>query len=166
MLAGVPVLAANSGGPLETVVEGKTGWLHDPAQLEHWTAVMDKVLHKMSDADIKKMGAKGAQRVKSQFSDTAMAERLDAIISGMARSNRRSVQALSSFILTIGVVLLDTTYYFALQNKHLHRKLGKLLLPPFALTALSILSWVVYLAIGYSSKQQERGRAQRGDKAR
>lgn len=154
MLVGVPVLAANSGGPLETVVDGETGFLIDPANIEKWTAVMDKALRKTSDAELKKMGAAGSRRVKSEFSDVKMAERLDGIISGMARSNRRSVQELSSFVMTIGVILLDIAYYYALQNKHLHRRLGKLLLPPFALTALSVLSWMAYFVVGYSSRKK------------
>ncbi|KAE8453417.1 Alpha-1,3-mannosyltransferase-like protein [Mollisiaceae sp. DMI_Dod_QoI] len=166
MLAGVPVLAANTGGPLETVVDGKTGWLCPPEGIERWTAVMDKVLHKMSDADVKKMGKAGIERVSKEFSDVKMAERLDGIISGMARANRRSVQEMSSFILTIGVMFFDTAYYYVLQNKHLHRRMGRLLLPPFALSALSVLSWVAYIAVGYSSRQKSRQEAQARDKAR
>lgn len=164
MLAGVPVLAANTGGPLETVVDGKTGWLCPPEDVNSWTAVMNKVLHKMSDADIKKIGTAGVDRVKREFSDVKMAETLDGIISGMARANRRSVQELSSFLLTIGVTIFDTAYYYASQNKSLNKKLGKLLLPPFALTALSILSWVVYIAVGYSTEQKARQEPQARDK--
>ncbi len=166
MLAGVPVLAANTGGPLETVVEGMTGWLCPPEDIERWTAVMDKVLHKMSDADVKKMGQAGIERVKREFSDVKMAERLDDIITGMAATERRSARELSSFVLTIGVFLFDTAYYFASQNQELKKRLATLLLPPFALTILSTISWVAYFVIGYSAKKKEEQVARAQAKAR
>jgi alpha-1,3/alpha-1,6-mannosyltransferase len=145
MLAGVPVLAANSGGPLETVVDGKTGWLCDPEKIESWTAVMDKVLNKLSEKELKKIGTAGTERVKKEFSDVKMAERLETIISNMSRVDRRNYQEFSSFLLTIGVVVFDTLYYYASQYPSINKKLGKLLLPPFALTAVSVVSWMAYL---------------------
>ena len=148
MLAGVPVLAANTGGPLETVVQGKTGWLCPPEEVESWTAIMDKVMHKMSDKELKSMGAAGTARVKKEFSDVKMAERLDGIIDAMATVDRRSYQELSSFLLTIAVIIFDLAYYYASQNQTLNKKLGKLLLPPFALTALSLISWIAYFVAG------------------
>lgn len=155
MLAGVPVLAANTGGPLETVVDGETGWLCSPDDVEKWTAVMDKVLHKMSDKDIKKIGSAGILRVTREFSDVKMAERLDSIIDGMAKAQRRSSQELSSFIWTIALVIIDTAYYFASQNQTLNKKLDSLLLPPMMLTAVSAISWVAYFAVGFSGQGRE-----------
>lgn len=151
MLAGVPVLAANTGGPLETVVDGKTGWLCSPEDTESWTGVMDKVLHKMSEKELAAIGTAGKERVKTEFSDVKMAERLDGIMDGMTKTKRRSVQELSSFLLTIAVVLFDVAYYLASQNQTLNKKLDKLLLPPFTLTVLSGVSWVAYFAVGYFS---------------
>lgn len=155
MLAGVPVLAANTGGPLETVVDGETGWLCPPNDVEKWTAVMDKVLHKMSNEDIKKMGLAGTSRVKREFSDVKMAERLDDIIDNMAKTRRRSVQELSSFIWTIALVTIDTAYYFASQNPTLNKKLDSISLPPMMLTAVSVISWVAYFVIGFSGQGRE-----------
>lgn len=40
MMAGVPVLATNTGGPLETIYDGRTGWLRSPGKVEQWTDVM------------------------------------------------------------------------------------------------------------------------------
>ncbi|KAK0740605.1 hypothetical protein B0T18DRAFT_449188 [Schizothecium vesticola] len=37
MLAGVPVLAARDGGPVETVVDGETGWLRAPGEVGEWS---------------------------------------------------------------------------------------------------------------------------------
>src|ERR1700761_1180912 len=44
MLAGVPVLAANEGGPRKTVVDGQTGWLRNVKEVDQWTKVIKDVL--------------------------------------------------------------------------------------------------------------------------
>jgi len=80
MLAGVPVLACNTGGPMETVVEGVTGWLRSPGAICKWTEIMDTVLNGMSEFELKAMAEAGPRRVKSHFAETQMAERLDLIL--------------------------------------------------------------------------------------
>ncbi|EAA26604.1 glycosyltransferase family 4 protein [Neurospora crassa] len=87
MLRGVPVLAANNGGPTETVVEGETGWLRDPNDVGEWAKVMDKVLNGMGEEELKRMGKKGVERVKGRFADTQMAERLEEIIERMPKGD-------------------------------------------------------------------------------
>jgi len=77
MLAEVPVLAANSGGPLETVVDGRTGWLRPPEEISNWTEVMQQVLHHIPNSQLKGMGAAGRERVTTEFSESKMASRLD-----------------------------------------------------------------------------------------
>ncbi|KAF7521185.1 hypothetical protein G7054_g12523 [Neopestalotiopsis clavispora] len=79
MLAGVPVLAADTGGPTETVLEGETGWLRSPSKADAWTEVMDRVLHKLSRDDLTKMRQTGISRVRDNFGDVQMAERIDGI---------------------------------------------------------------------------------------
>jgi alpha-1,3/alpha-1,6-mannosyltransferase len=148
MLAGVPVLAANTGGPLETVIHGKTGWLCSPSDVESWTDIMDNVLHKISDQDLKKIGLAGTERVKREFSDVKMAERLDNIITDMVRLNRRSLHQLSLFLLTMVVFLFDIGYFLGCQNEGLGKMLTNVLLRPFVLTGLSILSWITYFVVG------------------
>ncbi|KAI1139518.1 glycosyltransferase family 4 protein [Hypoxylon sp. FL0543] len=81
MLAGVPVLAADTGGPTETVVEGVTGWLRSPAEVHQWTEVMDKVLNRLSQGELEAMSKAGISRVKDNFGEAQMAERLDSIVS-------------------------------------------------------------------------------------
>lgn len=88
MLAGAPVLAANTGGPTETVVEGETGWLRDPDDDAAWTEVIDKVLNGMSQEQLAEMGRKGDERVRGQFVDTQMAERLDGILASVENPRR------------------------------------------------------------------------------
>lgn len=89
MLAGVPVLAANSGGPLETVVEGETGWLRDVQDVAAWTQVMREVVSVKRDEELALMGERGKDRVRSEFSASRMAARLDAEISTLLHGGER-----------------------------------------------------------------------------
>jgi alpha-1,3/alpha-1,6-mannosyltransferase len=100
MLVGTPVLAANTGGPLETVVEGVTGWLRDPEDNEKWTEVMDLVLHKLPAARLETISQAGKQRVKAEFSEEKMAARLDGMIDSMAGATRKSTESLGLTVIT------------------------------------------------------------------
>ncbi|CAG8973817.1 hypothetical protein HYALB_00005562 [Hymenoscyphus albidus] len=153
MLAGIPVLAANTGGPLETVVHEKTGWLCPPNDVESWTSVMNKAVHKMSKKELEAMGKTGRERVKREFSDMKMAERLDTIITKMEEVKRRSARELSLFVLSIGIVTLDALLNLASWTGALTKTIGGF--PPMIPTLLVVVSWISYLAVGTS---QARGR--------
>ena len=156
MLAEVPVLAANTGGPLETVVHEKTGWLCSPTNIESWTVVMNNVLHKMSEKERKAIGAAGKQRVKNEFSDIKMAERLDKIITSMAEVPRRSVRELTLFILTILVVLFDGLYFLISHSEVFQEAVGRFPLPPLVVSVLSVGLWVGYFVVGTSGGTKGR----------
>ena len=104
MLAGVPVLAANSGGPLETVLDGETGWLRDVEKVEQWTIVMKQVLTEMSDQQLGQMGANGKRRVQEEFSEAKMAKRLDDELEGMVTGRRVLATELGDVALSIPVL--------------------------------------------------------------
>lgn len=74
MLAGVPVLATNTGGPLETIYDGRTGWLRSPDKIEEWTKVMQKPMIPSSADKLRAMGQAGREQVLAQFSRTKMAQ--------------------------------------------------------------------------------------------
>ena len=76
MLVGTPVLATNSGGPLETIVPGETGWNCAPT-VEDWTPIVKHVLFEMSSADRAIMYAHSRDRVFSEFSETKMAREFE-----------------------------------------------------------------------------------------
>ena len=90
MLAGTPVLAANEGGPTETVINGQTGWLRDVSKVQDWTEVMRLALE---DGDgeqrTREMGKWGKERVRAEFSKDKMGERLDVEIQAMAQHQMR-----------------------------------------------------------------------------
>ncbi|KAI9928141.1 hypothetical protein ASPWEDRAFT_50587 [Aspergillus wentii DTO 134E9] len=118
MHAGIPVLASNTGGPLETIVEGETGWLRDAKVDADWTAVMDKVLYGMDQKDAERMSVAGKNRVEEEFSLTAMGDRLEREIGDMLSSERRPFNgsqpllialALSGFVLSVLAILILKT---------------------------------------------------------
>lgn len=80
MLAGAPVLAANTGGPKETVLDGATGWLREPGDVPAWTGVIDKALNEMSAEMRERMGRAGAERVRGGFDRATMARRMEGIL--------------------------------------------------------------------------------------
>lgn len=77
MLAKVPVLATNTGGPLETIYDGRTGWLRSPEKVSQWTDVLRKPLIPSSADSLRVMGERGRERVVAEFSHTKMTEALD-----------------------------------------------------------------------------------------
>ena len=88
MLAGVPVLASNTGGPLETVVDSVTGWLRSVEYPHQWTEVMYQVLHKMSEAQLAEIGENGREHVKDEFSTAKMAKSFNEEIETMIKAPR------------------------------------------------------------------------------
>lgn len=80
MRARVPVLAASTGGPVETIRDGVTGWLRDPLDEGAWTDVVSRVLADASAPELKTMGEAGLTRVKETFGRDKMAARLEAVL--------------------------------------------------------------------------------------
>lgn len=87
MLAGVPVLATNTGGPLETIYDGRTGWLRSPEKVEQWTDVMRKPLIPSSADNLRAMGQKGKERVLAEFSQTKMSRSFNEEVQRLVQSN-------------------------------------------------------------------------------
>lgn len=68
-----PVIAVNSGGPLESVVHGVTGFLCEPDPVR-FSEAMEKFIHEPSLKAT--MGLAGRARVKEKFSSAAFTEQL------------------------------------------------------------------------------------------
>lgn len=104
MLAGVPVLAADSGGPRETVVEGVTGWLLDPARVDEWTAVMDRALYGLTAEEREEMGRAGRERVRGNFAVEQMAKRLDELFGEVEREVQSTPRRVRGSLVALGAV--------------------------------------------------------------
>ncbi|KAF9893228.1 Alpha-1,3-mannosyltransferase-like protein [Aspergillus nanangensis] len=117
MRAGIPVLASNTGGPLETIVEGETGWLRDAKVDAEWTAVMDKVLYQMSQVELGRMSAAAKARVQNEFSLTAMGDSLEQEISDMLAGDKRPFYGFHQVLvaLAVGGVVFSLLVAWALR---------------------------------------------------
>ncbi|KAI5804152.1 hypothetical protein DFH27DRAFT_481090 [Peziza echinospora] len=79
---GVPVLATDTGGPLESIVEGVTGWLR-PAKTKEWAKIMQVALFDLPEEERRSMGEAGKKRVKEVFSKEKMAESFQTEMYGL-----------------------------------------------------------------------------------
>ncbi|PVI03611.1 glycosyltransferase family 4 protein [Periconia macrospinosa] len=106
MLVGTPVLAANEGGPTETVVSGQTGWLRDVSKVQDWTEVMRIALEDGEGEErLKEMGKWGRERVISTFSKEKMAETLETEIQDMEKKTvRPPVMPFEAAVLAVAVM--------------------------------------------------------------
>ncbi|EEB07931.1 mannosyltransferase complex subunit Alg2 [Schizosaccharomyces japonicus yFS275] len=86
MLRRVPVLAQTNGGPLETVRDGKTGWLR-PRDPTIWSNVINEALLG-STYDLEAMGQTGKEWVEREFSVDVMSKKFESeILSGIRAMN-------------------------------------------------------------------------------
>lgn len=85
---GVPVLASNTGGPLETILDGRTGWLRDVNNDEEWTYIVRKLLHAFSETRKADMRDAAKKRVQENFTKQIMAQKFDDEITTMLSEKR------------------------------------------------------------------------------
>ncbi|KAK5085473.1 Alpha-1,3-mannosyltransferase-like protein [Lithohypha guttulata] len=104
MKHGLPVLASNTGGPLETIVDGKTGWLRDADKEEEWTYIIRKVLHSFSNERRDVMREAAKSRVRENFTKEIMAKRFSEEITEMLGAKRPPFVERESVVMAIGLV--------------------------------------------------------------
>lgn len=81
MVCGVPVLACNSGGPTESVVdadEGRTGWLREPNP-QLWAETLLTIVH-MSEFERRDLGERAKSRARESFGMEAMASNIEGAL--------------------------------------------------------------------------------------
>ena len=74
---GKPIIASNVGGLRELVVNGETGLLIDVGDIDQLAKAIHSLLN--NEAEVEKMGSKGMQYVKSNFSIEKVVERLEKV---------------------------------------------------------------------------------------
>jgi len=76
--AGKPVIGSLAGGAAEAVVDGETGFLIDPLDLD---ALVERVLRLALEPETaRRMGTVGQKRVQTEFTVTGFAEKLSKIL--------------------------------------------------------------------------------------
>jgi alpha-1,3/alpha-1,6-mannosyltransferase len=106
MLAGIPVLATNTGGPLETIYDGRIGWLRSPEKITQWTDVLRKPLIPSSAGTLRTMGEKGRERVLAEFSHTKMTESLDKEVQALCSSTGKRQKVWPDWFIGLSIMLL------------------------------------------------------------
>jgi len=76
---GLPVVAARSGGFPETIIDGKTGLLTDPADLESFASALEKLITDSSLRD--RLGRAGHAHIGQAFSIERMASKFAEVLS-------------------------------------------------------------------------------------
>ncbi|KAI7752005.1 hypothetical protein M8C21_029937, partial [Ambrosia artemisiifolia] len=87
MAAHKPVIACNSGGPVESVKDGETGFLCDPSP-QSFSLAMAKFLNDPSLAE--KMGSKARAHVATSFSTKTFGNKLNEYIMDVVEPHKRS----------------------------------------------------------------------------
>ncbi len=85
MAAGRPVVACDSGGPKESVLSGRTGYLCAPAA-GAWADAMAALL---AGGEAARMGAAARQHVQAKFSRAAFGEQLNGLVVELAAERRQ-----------------------------------------------------------------------------
>jgi len=85
MHARCPVIAVDSGGPRETIVDGVTGFLR-PAVAAHFADAMRKFIDDEGDELRRELGDAGNRRVQQCFSYDSFTVKLDGIVRSLASS--------------------------------------------------------------------------------
>ncbi|KAI8977405.1 alpha-1,3/1,6-mannosyltransferase ALG2 [Mycotypha africana] len=113
MYTRLPVIATNSGGPLETVIDKVTGF-NLPPEPEKWAeGIKDLTLGKYDRA---KMGEVGREYVKSKFSLEAFSDQLeDMMVQLVSTPNDHHFGGPLAFILVVVFGLLSAFIYSYFQ---------------------------------------------------
>jgi alpha-1,3/alpha-1,6-mannosyltransferase len=88
MASGKPVIACNSGGPLESVVQGETGYLCKPLA-EMFAAAMKEL---MKEGVSERMGKQAQVHVRKKFSRAAFGEKLNQAVMELAKNKKGFIQ--------------------------------------------------------------------------
>lgn len=101
MICGVPILACDSGGPTESIVDApsdvRTGWLRSPNPLV-WADTLQEILSLPPTAK-EKLSARGRERARDIFSLDAMSKRLEEAL--IRAASMGSVDSLSFKIIML-----------------------------------------------------------------
>lgn len=108
MYAGLPVVAVNNGGPLETILDGKTGFLCVSEKEKFADAIVWLLKNRGLDKRCFESFAK--EHVKEKFSLDIFISSLDRIVEKLARQEKLG----TPWFFWFGVVALAIILYFKL----------------------------------------------------
>lgn len=86
---GRPVVASDQGGPRETVIPGKTGWLVPPGDAAALARALETALD-MADAERRQLAAAAAENIRLHFSKPVMTRKTLNVYASLMRDRGRS----------------------------------------------------------------------------
>lgn len=108
MVCGLPVLACNSGGPTESVVDSpageRTGWLRRPDPQE-WADALNEIVG-MPDVERKQLADRARRRARERFGMDAMARDLESALQETVKLGPVPTPAFLWIVLTVLLGLL------------------------------------------------------------
>lgn len=97
MAMGKPIIATAHGGSLETVVDGKTGWLVEPLNVEQMS---QKICESLKDRELlKRLGAAGREWVLDHFTADVMCRKTENLYNELIAEKRRKARKESITVL-------------------------------------------------------------------
>lgn len=116
MVCGVPILACDSGGPTESVIDDstglRTGWLRPPDP-EVWAETLREILG-LQPHDRESLSSRGKQRAREMFSLDAMSERIEEALLkavSMGKVNGPNVIYLAGLLVVLTSILLSFLFW-------------------------------------------------------
>lgn len=103
-VAGLPVIAQDNGGPLETVDDSVTGYLR-PNDVELWSRALSSLLFDQSTYERREMSMEAQKRVKERFSKETMVRALQEEMEDMQKRPIKSVNTGMLIFVAICIVL-------------------------------------------------------------
>ncbi|CAF1629403.1 unnamed protein product, partial [Adineta ricciae] len=119
MQAGRPVIATKTGGPLETVVDGRTGYLCDEPLVETFAARMKEFVENENLS--KQMGEQGREHVKKTFSFQPFAQKLGDHVNKLLNNSRSVPSSSLGFLLKLVFAFLVSFFIYCNIDKIRHR---------------------------------------------
>ena len=110
MYAGTPVLAVNSGGPMETIVNGKTGFLRPPSPQAFGEALLEWI---QDPTKATAMGQAGKQHVEATFGTKRLAREFDKLLQ-QCIARKQTYRPRYALWTSVGAHVVDILYAMVL----------------------------------------------------
>ena len=110
MQAGRPVIATATGGPLETIIHGETGFLCHPPLIESFANRMKEFVENKNLS--KKLGDQGEKHVQEKFSFQPFAKKLNDHVEHLLRKQNSKKNSLTFLSIFFVFVLILSIFFF------------------------------------------------------
>ncbi|KAF9050772.1 mannosyltransferase [Hymenopellis radicata] len=115
MIGGVPVLACDSGGPVESVVDGpvdvRTGWLRAP-EVELWAEAL-KEINALTEDERAALSLRAKERARTKFGMNAMAKDIEQVLHEAVDMGPAGLSLFAKILLAFPIVYITLHVIFS-----------------------------------------------------